>query len=316
MNYLLILASIVLGGCGRQVISTQKLPTDQVDGSTKNREGLPEKIAPNQLAIHVKNSTAKTVYACSFSYIKKANFDRWRWDKSNIIELQPQQEADIKLDAIDDDETRNNVYGYLAVFDTRAHAEEAIYELLEDAKKIDLDLISKIQDKVITIAVEQYGFKKDRITYGFDSRTKAATLPDFNFSVENQTGQPVYVTAFVYEKKKDMPTWQYTKTPMVYLENNKESKIDVSGITNEYDWKYMRGYLGVFREDEKKEAEESTYELLDPSHKLTLGLLNDINGHKITLNAEEYGIVGNFIDYTSQPVKRIDFKSFESRRRR
>lgn len=269
----------------------------------------------DQLGVRIKNSTNKKVYVTCFSYIKKENFDRWRWDKSPVMELNPHQEDLIKLDPISDDDIRNNVYGYLAVFDTKAEAEDAIYELLDDAKKIDLDLISQIQDKVITVAVEQYGFKKDRLSYGFDSTKKADALPNFNFEVENKTGQPVYVAAFIYEKKKDMPVWQYTKTPLAHIAAGEQSKIDVSGITNAYDWKYMRGYLGIFREDEKQQAEESTYELLEPSQKLTLGLLNDINNHKITLQAEEYGVVGDFIDYTVKPLKRIDFKKREVKRR-
>ena len=285
---LLVVGIFCMSGCSRQ-------DNSQSDNQQKNH------IAQKKLYFQVKNFTGKTIYVTCFSYIKENDFTRWHWDKSEIHKLENNEQVIIDIDSIPDQIDRENVFGYLAVFDSYEQADEAIYELLDGKTTIDLDLLHKLKNKRVVIGVEQYGFKGEKLDPNIETITREKEeipIPELDFYVENQTENPLYVTCFVYQRKETRPTWRFDKTPVVRIEPGGQALVDVDTIVAKYDRIYVRGHLGVFGVHEKKEAEESTYELLAPKNKVKLGSLAALKGKRITLTAEKYGVLGDSIDYT------------------
>lgn len=276
---------------------------------------------PTELDFEVENHTGKTVYVTCFVYQRKRDFGHWRWDKSPVYKLEDNQTAIIDLDTIPDEQDRNNVFGYLGVFNDEKTAQDATYELTDDHYLLDLDLVSQLQGKKVTLEIEKYGKKGEFFEYDFVQikGTENHVPPELDFSVENKTGKPILVTCFVYEKKAkgrwiaatetkdDMSVWRFDKTPIIRLEPDQIGIIDVDTITGDRDRNYMRGYLAVFDVDEQDEIEKATYELLDSKHKLHLGELSYLKNKKVVIDIEKYGIMEDFIDFTIKPVKKIDF---------
>ncbi len=102
-----------------------------------------------------------------------------------------------------------------------------------------------------------------------------------------------------------MPIWEYSKCPVVFVKPDETIMIDVSTIKAAYERIYMRGYLGIFDEDEQQQAEDSTFEFLKPEQKINLGLLLPLSesNQKVVLSTEKYGINGDFIDFITKPVQ-------------
>ena len=274
---------------------------------TKKERVKQKKERDAELDFQVQNTTGKTIYATCFSYIKKRPFTRWRWDKTDIYKIEPNQIVTIDVDTIPDKQDRENVYGYLAVFNNKKDAKDSVYELLDDKFKLDLDLLYKLKNQKVTIGVETYGFKGEISDYDFvPLQDREKKYPELDFVVENQTGKPVYVTCFVYQVKEDQPVWRYDKTPVRKIEPDDMAIMDVDTISKPYDRVYMRGYLGVFKD--KKQANDASFELLDPKNKLSLDRLAALKNKKIVLEVEHYGIKGDAIDFSVHPITRIDFK--------
>lgn len=283
------------------------------------------------LNFDVENKTGKTIYITCFSYIKKRDFGRWRWDKGPIYKLDAGQTQKVAIDFIDDDYSRKNVFGYLGVFTSEKVAQDSIYELLPDRNKLDLDQLMYLHDKKVTLEIERYGFKGEYFEFDFtekdkrDEETKKKRTPELDFFVENKTGKTIIATCFVYEKKAkgtwfaavddkdDMEVWRFDKTPIITIPPNGLSIIDVDTITEGRDRSYVRGYLAIFDEDERKLAEESTFELLGSHRKLNLGLLSMLKNKKIVIDIEQYGIAEDFIDFVIKPLNRIDFTKVNSK---
>lgn len=299
-------------------VSEQKTPPPDIDQSLNKR-----------LSVEVENVTGKTIYVACFSYIKKRALGKWRWDKSPVYKLDDNQKITLYTDKIEDNEDRSNIFGYLGVFENNEEAEDATFELLSDKKKIDLDLVEQLKDKIVRIEIEKYGILGDFYDYDFVKiRDKnIGKIPELDFTVENKTGKPVFATCFVYEKKAkgswlarktteswgtiiesrdDMSVWRYDKTTVIKINPNEIGKIDVDTIIEQRDREYVRGYLVLFDEDEQKLADEATYELLPSSaHKIDIGRLINLKNKNITVYAERYGS-SNFIDYTVQSTQRVD----------
>jgi len=295
LTSLLIVLGITTNGCATMQKTKKTLSTP-----TKNT---------SELDFIVHNKTGITQYITCFSYIKKEDFTRWHWDKSDVYTVKDNQKITIDIDTIPDAIDRKNVYGYLATFTDPEKAEEATLELVHDDEKIDLDLLYKLKDKTVVLEIEKYGFKGKRIDY-HSAPTKhdgEKKIPELDFIVENQTEKTIYVTAFVYQLKKNLPVWQFDKTPVVRIESGKSTLIDVDTIASDYNRMYVRGYLGIFDESEKEQAESITYELLEPQHKVKLGALFALKNKKVVLSIEQYGVVGDTIDYTIKPIRRISF---------
>jgi len=227
--------------------------------------------------IKIRNITKQTLYATCFTYMKKAESPRWRWNKTNVYELAPNREVHILIDTFTSPRAVPQAYGVLGVFTNYQQAQAAIYELTPDENKIDLDRIDKLKNKTIILGIEKYGVIGDIFDYSFipDNNTCNET-PELDFIVENKTGKTLYTAAFIYQKKENMPTWRYDKSEVIKIENDQSKTIDVDTITNTYDRKYTRGYLAVFDETEEKEAFNSTFQLLKSHQMINLGLLSAV----------------------------------------
>lgn len=285
----LLLALVVTFGC------------KQPENTIKNEA---EKQATESLAVKVKNITSRTLYATCFCYIKKGNSPRWHWYKAPVYELPSDTLVTMPIARIADARTRKNVYGALGVFTERAEAEKAIYELMDDHNKIDLDRLIKTQGNTIILGVEKYGIQGDIFDYDFvPDNQEVKIVPELDFVVSNQTGKPVYATAFIYQKKEDMPVWRYDKSPVVRIEKGDQGVIDVDTLTNPYDRKYMRGYLAIFDEAEEQEAEQATYQLLKSHQKITLGLLAALQSKKVVLKYQRYGILGDSLKFKIEDTR-------------
>jgi hypothetical protein len=283
------------------------------------------------LDFDVQNKTGKTIYASCFAYIKKRDFGRWRWDKSPVYKLDHLQTQKVHIDYIDDDYSRKHVFGYLGVFTNEKDADDAIYELLPDRNKLDLDQLMYLHDKKVTLEIERYGFKGEYFEFDFaeknahDQERKINRTPELDFFVENKTGKPILATCFVYQKKAkgtwfaaidekdDMEVWRYDKTPVISIPPNEVSIIDVDTITESRDRSYVRGFLAIFDEDESKLAQESTFELLGSHRKLNLGLLSMLKNKKVVVDVERYGIAEDFIDFVIKPIQRVDFTKINAK---
>lgn len=295
--------------CGRRnVTSEQNLSTYD----SENR---------NELDFDVKNETGKTVYVTCFAYQRKRDFGNWRWDKSPVYKLEDNQTVTIDVDTIPDEQDRNHVFGYLAVFTNQKAAEDAIYELTDDRYLLELDLLIQLKGKTVTLTIEKYGAKGEYFEYDFVNKNHKndKEIPELDFPIENKTGKPILVTCFAYEKKAkgrwiasleekdDMSVWRFDKTPILKLMPDQIGVIDVDTILGNRDRTYMRGYLAVFDEDEELLAQQSTYELLETSRKLNLGELPRLKNKKVVVEIEKYGMMQDFIDFIIKPAKEIDF---------
>jgi hypothetical protein len=276
---------------------------------------------PGEIDFEVHNVTGKTMYVTCFSYIKKRDFARWRWDKSPIYLIQNNQTVVIDIDTIPDEQDRAKTFGYLAVFNDQKSAEDATYELLDDRSTLDLDQLAQLKGKRVTIEVEKYGVRGEFLDYDFIAKKKAeqAIAPELDFSVENKTGKTIFATCFVYEKKAkgswvaaledkdDMSAWRFDKTPIIKLAPGQTDIINVDTITSNRDRSYVRGYLAVFDENEEQLAQDSVYELLDSRYKLHLGELPRLKNKKVVIDVEKYGVAEDFFDFTIKESRKIDF---------
>ena len=194
----------------------------------------------------------------------------------------------------------------MGVFDTQKEAEDSIYELLPDKNKIDLGRIIKIKDKKAVVGIEKYGFKKEILDFRLVDEIEKR-VPELDFIVENKTGRPLWITCFIYQKKTDQPVWRYDKTPVKLIQPNEMIIIDVDAIKEKYDRVYLRGILAVFDETKEKLAKEITYELLPENNKIELYRLMMLRDKKVVLEAEKYGIIGDIVEFSVKPVRKIDF---------
>jgi hypothetical protein len=283
-------------------------------GCLKNTAQNRKDAEPYQLSISVKNTTQTTLYATCFSYLKKEAVPRWRWYKTKVQELLPGREIMIPIETFPSKARFDEAYGILGVFHSWHEADRAIYELTPDENKIDLDRLSKLEGKTILLGAERYGIVGDIFDYSFIPQEVEAQsdVPELDFSVENQTGKPIFVTAFIYQKKEDMPIWRYDKSPIARIEHGESALIDVDTITNPYDRKYTRGHLAVFGANEEEAAKNATFQLLKPNQLLSVGLLSALRERKVILKRQKYGIMGDVIDFTIKNPRKIKFSKREN----
>lgn len=256
-----------------------------------------------ELDFKVKNKTGKTIYVVCFSYINKRSFNRWRWDKSPIYKIENNKEIIIDIDTINDDEYRKNTYGTLGIFNNLEKAKRSTYELLKEKYKLDLDKLHKLKNKTVKINIRKYGFKGKTLELKIDHDTN--NYNELDFLVENKTGKNLWICSFIYQKKNDMPIWNFAKTSIKLVKNNKSVIIDVDTFTNKYNKVFMLGFLAVFDEKQKKEIEQITYELLKPENKIGLGRLASLRNKKIVLKIEQYGLKNDFLDISIKPTRKI-----------
>ena len=313
---ILISITFLFSGCGKQTTEVSQkqennyklfthgsIPTQEdeiIEGTTTEED---EPTSPKELDFEVVNKTNKTIYVTCFSYIQKEPFTRWRWDKSPIYKLDIGQRTVINVDTIPDQEHRDHIFGYLGVFENEKEAHDAIYELTEDRKKIDIDIIAKLKNKKVIIGIEKYGFKPDKydvmMKNKFQKKTKQKEL---DFIVKNETGKTIFITTFVYQIQDNIhQVWEYDKTAILKLENGQSTVVNIESIDTARDREFMYGHLAVFDEDEETEAHDSTYELLEQDKKISLGKLSRLEGQKVVINVEKYGTVGKITEFDLQP---------------
>lgn len=301
----------------------------------QQQEAIPKtaKQPDASLDFDVENKTGKTVYATSFTYMKKRPFTRWRWDKPDVYKIEDDKKVTIALHPIHDEQDRLNTFGYLAVFDTAKEAEEAVFELTPDRNKLELDLLVHLKGKTVVLEVERYGKTYEYWDYDFVPQKKSGgTTPEIDFVVENRTGKTVLLTCFTFQKRAkgtwlaqktkaewtaldetrdDMSVWRFNKTPIIKLKPGESGMVDVDTIVEPRDRREVQGYLAVFDEDEHDKAEHATYELLPPENKIQLGKLVTLKGKKVVLEIEKYGTVGDWLDFTIKPVNHINFTKLD-----
>lgn len=299
------------------------------------REASLHNNSSKSLDYEVENVTGKTIYIVGFSYLKKSTSNRWRWYKSSVYKLEDNQTTIVNIDYIEDDEDRGSAFGYLGIFDNEEAAQESTFELLDDKQKIDLDQLAQLRGKKVKIEVEKYGIIGSFYDYDFVKKSAAErVVPKLDFFVENQTGKPVLVTCFVYEKKAkgtwlaretkeswsaqeemrdDMTPWRFDKTSVIKIGAGETGTVAVDTIIESRDREYVRGYLVVFDEDEQKMADAAIYELLPKRiQKIDLGRLINIKNRCIKIYTKKYG-TSQFIDYTTQPTQRPNLDKFTKR---
>ena len=292
--FLLCVTALFVTGCKQPLSSLQKKPN-------------------YDLSIKVKNITKRTLYAASFTYMKQEHVPRWRWHKTKVHTLTPGTETIIPIARFNQKKLMKSAYGVLGVFTDKPAAEKSIYELLPDENKIDLDKVHKLQDQTVVLGIEKYGVVGDIFDYSFfPDELHIPDIPELDFKVENQTGKTIFATAFIYQKKENMPIWRYDKSPVVRIENGQTALIDVDTLTNPYDRKYMRGYLAVFDNDEEDDAYQSTFQLLKTHQKVNVGLLAALRDRKVILKHQKYGILGDVIDFTIKAPRKIAFSKHEN----
>lgn len=294
-------------------------PTPLVKKEPEAIQAVSEERLTPELDFEVENATGTTIYITCFSYIQKEPFMRWRWDKSAIQKLEDGQRTIVNIDTIPDTEHREDIFGYLAIFESEEEAHDSIYELLQNGQKIDLDQLYKLKDKKVVVGVEKYGFKKAKVDFSVVEKFKKKRLdPELDFIIENGTGRNIFVTVFVYQVKDNVRmVWSYDKTAVQKLEPGQMSVVNVDTIKNERDRKYMSGYLAVFDEHEEDKAHDSTYELLEPKNKIALGRLSRLTDQKVVVEIEQYGAVGEITEFdlrpAESPLQRLKTKTPENR---
>jgi len=321
--------------------ATQKIKTqEQASKKTDIKKSSEGTLTSTELDFEVENQTGKTVYITCFSYIKKRPFSRWHWNKSPIYKIEDNKNLIVDLPTIPDAEDRNNTFGYVGVFDSKKEAEDSTFELLNDNQKIDLDIITQLHNKKVTLQIEKYGLAGEFYDFDFtkidekvdkkaSKKKDVKKTPELDFYVENKTGKTIYITCFVYEKKAkgtwlakktteswtvneetrdDMSVWRFDKTPVIKIKPNETGLIDVDTIIEPRDRIYVRGYLAIFDEDEKEMADKSIYELTPQQRKLDIGKLIDLKNKNVTIYTERYGITGNLVDYVVKPTQKPDIK--------
>ena len=242
-----------------------------------------------------------------------------------MYELQAGHNVTIDVETSPDARDRDFVFAYLAVLNTRQEADDAVFELVPDKYKLDLDLLCKLKGKKVTLMVERYGFKGEFLEYDFVNKEGKAEgySAELDFAVENQTGKTLLVFAFVYQKhakgswigateeRDDMTIWRYDKTKLLTIPHGETGIIDVDTIVTQRDRSYVRGYLAVFGADQQQLADAMTYELLEPQNKLNLGEFSRLAGKKVVLDVENYGTMQDLINYTTKPTKSINFNTIK-----
>lgn len=276
----------------------------------------------HHIKFDIQNVSGSKLYTTCFAYVKPRRFNRWRWKKTDIKEIKPNETISIDLRVLKDEKDLKHIFGALGVFTNYTEAEESTYELLHDENKLDLDVLSDLQNKRVVIGIERYGLREPFYDYDFidpASNKSVTASTDLDFFVQNQTGNTVFVTGFIYTKKAksrwiaaedekdDMSVWRYYKTKVLKLEQGQTGYIEVDNVVPKRDRTFVRGYLGVFNAENEDAAHRKTFELLAEKEKLNLGLLIERRGRTIILEVERYGVANDIIDYTVKPIKWIDF---------
>lgn len=244
------------------------------------------------ISFGVTNTLGRTVYVVPFAHIKRFTTDPWHWYKAPILVLEHGQTAQADLGTVPSLDDLTTVFGELRICATQKDAEDATFQLVGSSKSLDLDLLSVLNGKTVVLHSSQYGVEGERLTYEVTPSRWKEALPPLDFPVLNSTNEKIFVTSFFYGKEQDADDfvpWRFSKSGVYELEPGKGTVIKVEIIKDPYDWGNVRGFLGVFKENEAKKAENSTYELLIPRQKIALGPLASLGNKQVVITSQEYG---------------------------
>jgi hypothetical protein len=243
-------------------------------------------------SFHVVNKLGRPVFVVPFAYLKRFTTDPWHWEKMSILELGLDQAGLVEVGSIPTADDLTTVFGCVRICDTKQEAEDATYQLTLDTKKIDLDLLALLHGKSIVLHSSLYGVEGERLSYETVPSRWTVALAPLDFLVLNKSSTRMFVTSFFYGKEQDadeFAPWRFSKSPVYKLEPEQSTLIKVETIKDPYDRGYLRGYLGVFGEDEASKAENSTYELLTPDQKRPLGPLALLKDKHVIVTSRAYG---------------------------
>lgn len=142
-----------------------------------NKDG--EEPSEEELDFIVENRTGKPILVTCFVYEKKAkgswsqavdekdDMAVWRYDKTPLIKIMPNELGMVDVDTIMSGRDREYVRGYLAVFDIdeEKFARESTYELLPTRYKLPLGELPRLKNRKIVIGIEKYGAAEDFIDF-------------------------------------------------------------------------------------------------------------------------------------------------------
>lgn len=265
------------------------------------------------LSFRVKNLTPKLIFVTCFYWMKNKPEGPWRWDKTKIYSLNPNEMKFVVLDEIEDERDRKDVYGYLAVFANEEDANKAVIERTEEDKLLALNKVYDLKNKIVSIEIKKYGLIGESLSYqSVATNSGHQESKILNLIVENQSGKDLLICLFVYEQPEktfSFDTWRYDKTEVQLFRAGEVKRINLPPVFDEYRYSYIRGVLGVFDLKDKVIAENTTFELAPAENKLALGVLSVLKGKKIVVGVEKYGIFNNFIDYTIKPAAFLNKKT-------
>ena len=273
-----------------------------VSNSPKQVSG---EVAPT-IRFDLKNDLGRKVFLVPFAYVKRFLNDTWHWVNLDILELEQGQSGVVDVGTFNSVSDAESVFGSLRLCTSAEEAASATYELSEDYQRVDVGLLSELHKKTITLHASKYGVGGERISYEVSPSKWKKVLPPLDFVVRNTHKEPVFVTAFFYGKEQDCDplwSWRFTKSPVYALKPGESATVKVDIIKDPYDWKNIKGFLGVFNQNESLKAENATYELLVPSEKIALGPLSKIVGKEGALTSRLYGLDTIFDFSTTLPVR-------------
>ena len=287
----------------------------------KNKKNVPVQSAPVEaptassdaprddaptIRFELKNDLGRKVFAVPFAYVKRFLTDSWHWVNLEMLELEQGQSGFVDAGVFSSASDAETVFGSLRLCSSAQEAARATYELSEDYQRVDVGLLSELHKKTITLHASKYGVGGERISYEVSPSQWKKELPPLDFVVRNTHKEPVFVTAFFYGKEQDCDplwSWRFTKSPVYALKPGESATVKVDIIKDPYDWKNIKGFLGVFNQNESLKAENATYELLIPSEKIALGPLSKIVGKEVALTSRLYGLDTIFDFSTTLPVR-------------
>ena len=167
-------------------------------------------------------------------------------------------------------------------------------KLLEEEKKIE-ELKTEEKEKEEALAAKKQAEKEEK------KISPKQQDGEIDFVVENVTGKTIYVVCFSYIKKRHFYRWRWDKSPVYKLEDGQTITIDVDYIPDEQNRKNIYGYLAVF--ENKEDAKNSIYELVQDKDKIDLDKIYNLKNHKVSIGIEKYGFKGELLDFDFVPLK-------------
>lgn len=295
-----------LNGLTREELIELLNNKSQIINKGKGRAELAKQVNKYSLYYSVKNHTGHKIFVVGCAWMKKTLEACYRWHYTPVYELEPNEKYPIFVGNVPNGEDMERIAGYLGVFVHKHQAQAFQIETAEESNVVNLPFLNEIKGKTIELKVDRYGFKEN-LDYRIDEVAKSTAHPSLNFYVENRTGQDLSICCFIYQQpagRDAVQPWGYTKTEALHLAANQTTSIDVSTITNKYNWDYMRGTLGVWKSKHHELAEKLTYEQTYPKHCVKLGQLSLIAGKKIVLGVERYGIGEEWFDFSVKSLNR------------